>query len=106
MLCWRFVWIHHQLEETEGTHHLAVFNQIVGHYKHLYTREKVDKVKGTSNQYGYLTDEARKSVLISGLKSAWVKEKLGYVEHNEKTVEQVSFFEIKDKGTMGAIIVA
>jgi hypothetical protein len=89
-------------EETEGSHHLTVFNQISNHYQYLYTRKSPDKLNDASNQFGYYMDEAGKSVLISELKSAWRQRPLGYVEHNSETIEQAAFLEVKD-GLMKAM---
>lgn len=89
---------------TDGVHYLTIFNQIANHYPNLFTREAADKVKERPARYGYHMTNASKDVLVSGLKSAWRPlTGGGWIERSEVTVDEASYFEIKDDGTMGAI---
>lgn len=88
---------------TDGIHYLTIFNEIGDHYRNLFVRENPSKVKERSLNYGYHMTESSKDVILSVLKKAWRDGGGGWVEHNEVTVNEAAYFEIKDDGKTGAV---
>jgi hypothetical protein len=87
---------------TEGVHYLTVFNEIGNYYPNLYTRKDVSKVANKSvTHYGFYLTYSSKTMLINGLHKAW--EHGGYIEHSDVTVDEASYFIIKQDNTLGAI---
>lgn len=87
---------------TEGVHYLTVFNEIGKYYPNLFTRKDVSKVKNkTVTHYGFYLSYASKTMIVNSLSKAW--EFGGYIEHSEVTIDEASYFEIKEDNTLGAV---
>ena len=88
-------------ENTEGTHHLTVLDEIAEHYPNLFARNSPDKLRpGMPLRYGFFTGDGTKEMILSTLNKAG-REDL-YYETDVRLVDEMDAFEIKDDGKLGA----
>jgi len=87
--------------ESEGDHFLTVLNEIVDYYPHIYCRTSLESIKqGAPVQYGFHTGH-NKTALIDNLNK--LLRELGYIELDQRAVNEWDSYEIKKDGSYGAV---
>jgi hypothetical protein len=88
--------------ESEGTSHfLTVLDEIAPFYPNLFTRTTIDEIRqGIPVKYGFHTNSATKPMLVDGMNAALRDS--GYIERDQRALDECYFFELKDNGTWGA----
>lgn len=88
-------------EESEGDHFLTVLNEIVDYYPEIYVRTSPEKIReGVPIQYGFHTGH-NKTALIDNYNKL-LRER-GYVEYDQRCVNEWDSYEIKPDGKYGAV---
>ena len=91
-----------KIENTEGTHHLTILDEIVDFYPELYMRTDPDKVReGLPAKYGFHTNKSTKSLVINRHKAAVRDEEI--IEYDKRTCDEMDTFEVKPNGSLGAV---
>ena len=90
-------------KNTEGDGFLTILDEIKDTYDNIYTRKsEQDKVvEGAPVKYGFHTNKATKSLIIFNLRAAMRDG--GYVERDQRMIDEAEVFEHKPDGTMGAV---
>lgn len=99
-------------EQQEGDHFVTILDQIAGNYPNLYVRNDFEKVgDGFIPKYGFQTGEKNKGQIIDALNAAARERHLeslkqkqgwGYIERDQRAVNEIDIYEIKSNGSMGA----
>ena len=99
--------------ETEGDHFLTVLNQIADYYPRLYIRNEFDKVGDEwVPKYGFATVEKTKTMILDAqyaasreryMKDFGEQQGFGYVERDQRAINEMSWFEVKPNGSTGAV---
>ena len=100
-------------KEEEGDHFLTVLDTISDHYPNLYVRNDFEKIgDGFIPKYGFHTGAKTKGWIIDALNNAsrenylrqfGEQESFGFIEHDQRAVNECHWFELKRDGKMGAI---
>jgi len=89
-------------QDTEGDGFLTILNEISEVYDNLYLDQKRDVSRqGVPVKYGFHTNSMTKPLVINTLKAA-IRDG-GYIERDERTLDECDEFEHKPDGTMGAV---
>ncbi len=87
---------------SEGDHSLTILDEIKGKYDNLYCRTDPQRIiEGRPERYGFFTTRASKSDLITQMNKRLREE--GYIERDERALNEIDLYEIKDDGTFGAV---
>lgn len=99
-------------EQQEGNHFITVLDQISGDYPNLYIRNDFEKVgDGFIPKYGFHTGEKNKGQIMDALNAATRERYLGpmgnqetwgYIERDQRAINEIDMYEIKNDGSMGA----
>ena len=100
-------------EKSEGNHSLTALDNLKDIYPNLYVRNDEEKVGDEYiPKYGFHTNVKTKGLIIDTLKSA-AREILmaetdehngwGYIEYEDEACDEMSWFEVKTDGSLGAI---
>jgi hypothetical protein len=100
-------------EKGEGDHFYTVLDSIAEYYPNLYVRNDFEKIgDGFVPKYGFQTNNKSKGMIIDALNAAsrevflstsGEQESWGYVEHDQRAVNECLWYEIKRDGSMGAV---
>lgn len=99
--------------EQEGDHFLTVLDTISGVYPNLYIRNDIEKVgDGYTPKYGFQTTEKSKGMILDAHNAAArerylshtdQQETWGYIERDQRAVNEMKWYEIKPDGKLGAV---
>lgn len=99
-------------EQQEGDHFFTVLDQISDHYPNLYVRNDFEKIgDGFIPKYGFQTNQKSKGMIIDSINAAarekyleikGEKERWGFIERDQRAVNEIDIYEIKRDGSMGA----
>jgi hypothetical protein len=99
--------------EQEGDHFLTVLNTIEKYYPNLFIRNDYEKVgDGYVPKFGFQTTVKTKGMIMDAhnaaareryLQDLGQQEDRGYVERDQRAVNEMDWFEIKTDGSIGAI---
>lgn len=97
----------------EGNHSLTILDSIKDYYPNLFIRNDEEKVGDEFiPRYGFHTNVKTKGMIIDTLKSALrerylrdteEQEQWGYIERDSEALDEMSWYEAKDNGELGAI---
>lgn len=100
-------------EEQEGDHFLTVLNTISGAYPNLFIRNDFEKVgDGFIPKYGFHTNEKTKGWILDAHNAASrerylsdmnQQEERGYIERDQRAINEMIWYEIKSNGSLGAV---
>ena len=100
-------------EEQEGDHFLTVLNTISSFYPNLFIRNDYEKVgDGFIPKYGFQTNEKTKGMILDAHNAAArerylsdmdQQEERGYIERDQRAVNEMDWYEIKPDGKLGAV---
>ena len=100
-------------EKSEGDHFFTVLDQIAEHYPNLYVRNDFEKIgDGFIPKYGFQTNQKTKGMIIDAhnacareryLADKGEQEGWGYIERDQRAVNEMNWYEIKRDGSMGAV---
>ena len=100
-------------EQGEGDHFYTVLDAIASHYPNLYVRNDFEKIgDGFIPKYGFQTNNKSKGMIIDALNAAarenylrqfGEQESFGFIEHDQRAVNECHWYEIKRDGSMGAV---
>jgi hypothetical protein len=98
---------------TEGNHSLTILDNLKDYYPNLYIRNDEEKVGDDFvPKYGAHTNTKTKGLWISTTKAAMrerymgltdQQDNWGYIERDEETCNEYSWYEVKENGSLGAI---
>ncbi len=87
---------------SEGDHSLTILDEIKGRYENLYCRTDPQRIiEGRPERYGFFTTRASKSDLVTQMNKRLREE--GYIERDERALDEIDLYEIKDDGSFGAV---
>jgi hypothetical protein len=100
-------------EQGEGDHFFTVLDAISEHYPNLYVRNDFEKIgDGFIPKYGFQTNTKSKGMIIDALNASarevhlsisGEQESYGFIEHDQRAVNECHWYEIKRDGSMGAV---
>lgn len=100
-------------KELEGSHSLTILDTIKDYYPNLFIRNDEEKLGDEFvPRYGFHTNVKTKGLIIDTAKSAMrevflsksdEQSQWGYIERDDETCNEYSYYEVKDNGSMGAI---
>ena len=89
-------------KETEGEHFLTILDEIKDYYNNIYARYIPEDVRDKiPTKYGFHTNSATKTMIID-LYHALLRD-IGYIEYDQRAMNECSMFEVKENGTLGAV---
>ena len=89
-------------EMAEGDHFFTILDEIVKYYSNIYARTDPDKVRqGLPLKYGFHTNASSKPMIIDHMNGV-LRDDM-YVEHDERSCDEMDTFEIKPNGRYAAI---
>ena len=89
-------------QNTEGNGFLTILNEISEYYDNLYLSSKQDVAEqNIPIRYGFHTNTVTKPLVINNHNAAMRDS--GYIERDERALDEADSFEHKPDGTMGAI---
>lgn len=89
-------------QNTEGNGFLTILNEVAEVYENLYLSSKQDVAKqGIPVKYGFHTNTVTKPLVINNHKAAMRDD--GYIERDERALDEADMFEHKPDGSMGAV---
>lgn len=102
-----------QKEKGEGDHFYTVLNRIAEVYPNLYIRNDFEKVGDEFiPKYGFQTNQKTKTMIMDAQNAAarerymrdfGEREGYAYIEHDQRAINEMTWYEIKANGTLGAI---
>ena len=91
-----------ETDKTEGDHLEYILNEIAGAYRNLYCRNSAEVIRDkVPAKWGFHTNVSSKTMVMDNLET--MLNTNGYIEHDAETCEEMSTYEIKDNGSLGAV---
>jgi hypothetical protein len=100
-------------EQGEGDHFYTVLNRLSEVYPNLYIRNDFEKVGDEFiPKYGFMTNQKTKTMILDAQNAAargrfmsdfGEKEGYAYIEHDQRAINEMTWYEIKANGSLGAI---
>jgi hypothetical protein len=89
-------------EVTEGHHFYTVLDEIGDYYPNLFSRLPPEQILGRPPRiYGFHMNVKSKGNLVDNYRS--LLRNIGYVEYDERALDEADVYEVKQNGSMGAV---
>lgn len=100
-------------DKDEGDHFFTVLDQISDFYPNLYVRNDIEKIGNSFiPKYGFQTNAKTKGMIIDAhnscarerfLATLGQQEGWGYIERDQRAVNEMNWYEVKRDGSLGAV---